>query len=355
MRQFDAAPPVPLDYPRLAALTHGELELAQAAGYVAEKVDPQKPVRRAGLDNLGEPPPEDDLRDWRTRMYVIWFCYVYENFLAIAKPLYAIEELITEFRPEVLDTPDVRLATAYAGAGARDPISIAVRKTQLQVLEPHYIKAIALLDEWPNLQLTYIADLQSALAAAQMRRERTAQGGKREEFVAADEALLAAERALAAAQDEPHAVPIEFPVQWNTGAPVPYLLKNDYRTFLVFFLPDVDQWSWPERLAIVEFKHCISTKMGTPNDEVFGGHPLSGKGLRGYTPLRVKNSLWIKELEAINSIHSCYSPESWRNLNHYIFGFHDSTFECVAESFAVEARTAPVPEVLAEICGKLVQ
>jgi hypothetical protein len=95
--------------------------------------------------------------------------------------------------------------------------------------------------------------------------------------------------------------------------------------------------------------------MGTPNDEVFRAHPLTGKGLQGYCPLQVKNSLWIKELEAINSIHNGYRPESWRNFNHYIFGFHDSTFECVAESFIVEVRTATIAELLAEICGKLVQ
>jgi len=95
--------------------------------------------------------------------------------------------------------------------------------------------------------------------------------------------------------------------------------------------------------------------MGTPNDEVFHGHPLNGKGLRGYTPLRVMNSLWIKELETINSIHSGYRPESWHSLNHYIFGFHDCTFECVAESFLFEARATTVPELLTEICGKLVK
>jgi hypothetical protein len=220
-----------------------------------------------------------------------------------------------------------------------------------------------------------VTDLQSALKAAQMRLERAVQalapkhkGGEREEFAAAQEALLAAERALAAAQNEPHAVPIKFPVQWDTGAPLPYLLQNDYRTFLVFFLRDVDPgWDGtyvnirradnpsPSNLAVVEFKRCICTKMGTPNDEVFHGHPLNGKGFRGYCPLQVKNSSWIKELEAINSVHRRYRPESWSNLNHYIFGFHDSTFECVAESFAVEVRAATNPEVLMEICGKLVQ
>jgi hypothetical protein len=220
-----------------------------------------------------------------------------------------------------------------------------------------------------------IAELQSALLAAQMRLERAVQalapkhrGGELEEFAAAQEALLVAEPAVAAAQNEPHAVPIEFPVSWDAGAPLPYLLKNDYRTFLVFLLREVDS-AWDEsnvnirrpndprssNLAFVEFKRCICTKMGTPNDEVFRGHPLNGKGLKGYCPLRVRNSLWIKELEAINAIHRGYRPDFWSNLNHYIFGFHDSTFECVAESFIVELRTTTIPEVLTEICAKLVR
>src|SRR5690348_16951769 len=92
-----------------------------------------------------------------------------------------------------------------------------------------------------------ITDLQTALKAAQIRLKRAVQalarkhkGGELEEFTAAQEALLETERALAAAQNEPHAVPIEFPVQWDTGAPLPYLLRNDHRTFLVFFLRDAD-------------------------------------------------------------------------------------------------------------------
>jgi hypothetical protein len=219
-----------------------------------------------------------------------------------------------------------------------------------------------------------LIDLQNVLKAAQIRLERARKaffapnhkGGEFEELSAAWEALLEAERALAAAQNEPHAVPIEFPVQWDIGAPLPYLLQNDDWTFLVFGLRDVDpdldgtyvnnaDSPSPSNLAVVEFKSCICTKMGTPNDEVFQGHPLNGKGLKLYSPLRVKNSLWIKELEAINSIHSRYRPEFWRSFNHYIFGFHDCTFECVAESFLVEARATTVTELLTEICGKLVR
>lgn len=57
-----------------------------------------------------------------------------------------------------------------------------------------------------------------------------------EKFTAARAAVLQAERNLAAAKGEQYAVPIEFPVSWDTGAPLPHLLQNDHRTILTFFL-----------------------------------------------------------------------------------------------------------------------
>jgi hypothetical protein len=161
-----------------------------------------------------------------------------------------------------------------------------------------------------------IPELETALCEAQERASRAAKalvpkhrGGEVEEFRAARDAVLQAERNLAAAKGEPYAVAVEFPVSWDTGAPLPYLLQNDYRTFLTFFLRDIDpNWdgshvsvrdpnsNLSEKLAVVEFERCICTEMGTPNDEVLHGHPLSGKGLAGYQPMAVKNSLWLKEL-----------------------------------------------------------
>src|SRR5258705_13309476 len=95
-----------------------------------------------------------------------------------------------------------------------------------------------------------LTDLQSALKAAQIRLKRAVQalapkhkGGELEEFAAAQEALLEAEGALAAAQNEPPAVPIELPAQPDTAAPLPHLLRHDYRTLLAFFLRDAH----PER------------------------------------------------------------------------------------------------------------
>jgi hypothetical protein len=218
-----------------------------------------------------------------------------------------------------------------------------------------------------------ISELETALREAQARQSRAIaalapkhQGGEMEEYSAARTALLQAERNLAAAKGEPFAVPIEFPLSWDVGAPLPYLMQSDDRTFLAFFLSDVDpKWDGTyvkvrkpnsdlaEKLALVEFERCVCTKMGTPNDEVLHGHPLYGRGLEGYEAMSVENSTWLRDLEKINAVHEYYDAESWRALKHYILPFHDSTFECVASGFRVETFQVPLPALLAEVCKRL--
>lgn len=218
-------------------------------------------------------------------------------------------------------------------------------------------------------------DLEQQLAAARERVDAAVKalapkhsGGEWEEYQEATAALLAAERALAAFKNEEHAVPLEFPVQWDTGAPLPQLLVNDHRAFLIFLVKIVDS-NWDgtyvtiknpgnqqrESLALVEFSRCISAKLGSPNEEVFHGHPLAGKGLEGCTAQLVQNSRWLAELQKINSVHACYRPDAWQQRNHYVFWFHDTTFECIAESYAVELHDRSMPDLLVEACRRLVE
>lgn len=178
--------------------------------------------------------------------------------------------------------------------------------------------------------------------------------------------MLEAERRLAAARNEEYAEPIAFPVAWDVGAPLPHLLMNDYRAFLSFYTRVVDpNWdgtyvtvkdpggATTESLALVEFERCIAAKLGAPNDEVFAGHPLYGKGADSYTAQRVRNSRWLAEIEKIESVHRQYRPETWRTLEHYIFWFHDTTFECIAKSFEVERRACSMTELLAEMARRV--
>ena len=216
-------------------------------------------------------------------------------------------------------------------------------------------------------------EIEERLAEAQVRLDRAKaalapkhQGGEWEEYFAAREALLKLERVLAAAKGEEHAVPLDFPVRWDIGAPLPHVLQSDSKAFLTFYVREPDHdWDGTcvtvkdpgdgsvESLALVEFLGCISAKLGSPNDEVFEGHPLNGKGLYCYTAQRVVNSRWLAELKAINSVHSCYNPARWRKLKHYVFWFHDTTFECVAESFTVELFRESMAELLGRACRRL--
>ena len=159
-----------------------------------------------------------------------------------------------------------------------------------------------------------------------------------------------------------YAESIAFPLRWDIGAPLPHLFVNDHKALLAFLLSEPDP-TWdgsyvtikspaaehPEPLGLVEFEGCSSAKLGSPNDEVFGGHPLEGRGLECYAAQRVVNSRWLKEVERINSVHPHYRPEAWRDLQHYIFWFHDSTFECLAKSFKVEVHRIPFRDLLSQM------
>ena len=216
-------------------------------------------------------------------------------------------------------------------------------------------------------------DLEQKLAAARARLQAATsalrpkhKGGEWEEYRLAREALLSAERELAEATSEEHALPLDFPVEWDTGAPLPHLLVNDHRALLIFLVKTIDpNWDGTyvtvkdpgsdqlESLALVEFRHCLSARLGGPNDEVLHGHPL--KGLEPYTAQLVRNSRWLAELERINSVHEQYRPADWQKYNHYVFWFHDSTFECIAESFALGLHRCSIPDLLTIACRRLVE
>jgi len=217
--------------------------------------------------------------------------------------------------------------------------------------------------------------LEKQLKTANAREEKACaelskkhKGGEWEEYKAASEEVLCCERTLAAAKKEEYAERIKFPVKWDTGAPLPHLFMSDYKAYLTFYVDEPDpNWDGtyvnvvdPKSkktvsLALVEFKHCRIAKLGSPNDEALHGHRLEGKGLEGYKPLIVKNSKWISEIKNINKVHSHYKEEGWKIYNHYFFGFHDTTFECIAESFNVELFDKSMTELLEIVTSKLLE
>ena len=132
----------------------------------------------------------------------------------------------------------------------------------------------------------------------------------------------------------------------SVGAPTPIVLSDEGKTMLAFHLQNTpDDWDgtsvrligpeYEEPSAIVEFEWCYAYMFGPPNDEAFSGHPLSARGLDPYGAYEVLNSSWIRQLERMNAVHQYHEPERFWERHHYIFAFHDSTFECVADGLSV--------------------
>jgi hypothetical protein len=150
--------------------------------------------------------------------------------------------------------------------------------------------------------------------------------------------------------------------QSSIGAPLPIVLSCEHITVIAFYLNDTsDGWDGVsvrvitsdtagEPLAIVRFSICYSSTFGPPNDEAFSGHPLASRGLKPYGAFVIENSSWIRGLERMNAVHPYHKPERFWTRKHYIFTFHDSTFECVADGYSVEVHesslSAAMPRML---------
>ena len=146
--------------------------------------------------------------------------------------------------------------------------------------------------------------------------------------------------------------------QSSVGAPLPIVLSDEHKILLAYVVEDISpDWdgssvrivdpSTPgEPLAIIEFSSYSSFTFGAPNDEAFAGHPLANRGLHPYGAFQIENSSWIRQLEKMNSVHPYHKPGRFKRLRHYIFAFHDSTFECVAEGFTVSEHEGSLESLL---------
>jgi len=141
--------------------------------------------------------------------------------------------------------------------------------------------------------------------------------------------------------------------QCDVGSPSPQIYAHEHGLLLAYLVQSKPPFWGPEAeaYAVVRFVRPQTHLFGSPSDETLNGHPLYAKGLGPYSRYRVLNSSWIKSLEQMNSLHPFHKPESYNQLSHYIFTFHDSTFECIARSLEVQMFHAKA-EVASEIASE---
>ncbi|HEX6368284.1 MAG TPA: hypothetical protein VF006_05095 [Longimicrobium sp.] len=160
-------------------------------------------------------------------------------------------------------------------------------------------------------------------------------------------------------------VPLADVPQSDVGAPLPVVLASDYRLLLIYLLQDTPaDWdgTWvrvvsPDSedmpVAVVEFQRPYAHLFGPPNDEAIAGHPLSGRGLAPCDAYTVEDSSWIRALERMNSVHPNHRPGMFWKLTHYVFTFHDSTFECVAGGFTVSLHRGSLRDIVASVVSRV--
>lgn len=83
--------------------------------------------------------------------------------------------------------------------------------------------------------------------------------------------------------------------------------------------------------------------MDAPNEEAIAGHPRADRGLEAFSAFEVKNSSWIRQLERMNSVRPYHDRvRFFESKRHFIFAFHDSTFECIANGFDVSMLSGSI-------------
>jgi hypothetical protein len=149
--------------------------------------------------------------------------------------------------------------------------------------------------------------------------------------------------------------------QSSIGAPCPMILAGEHHLHLAYYLEDrspdwdgttvriVGETTIGEPVGLVQFTRAYAHMFGPPNDEAFQGHPLASRGLGPYRVYEVRASSWVRRLERMNAVHPCHRPERFTSLRHFVFAFHDTTFECVAEAFIFSTHTGSVAEVLERV------
>ena len=136
------------------------------------------------------------------------------------------------------------------------------------------------------------------------------------------------------------------------------LLQTEERAFLMFNAmrdtsrpsPHGGFYQEDAGLAIVELVWCSITKFGYPNDEAWSHIPRT-RGL-AYGVFEVLNSSWIAELTRLNRFGFPDTPEP-TNKRHFLFLFHDSSFECIARELRVEVSQEKFSVAFAAMSGKV--
>lgn len=149
-------------------------------------------------------------------------------------------------------------------------------------------------------------------------------------------------------------VPMEDVPLPDYGSPLPTILAQEHLTTLAYYLPAPPDESFDGigfktvrvvtedshgSLAMVTFRMPYAQLSYAAGDYRLAKHPLGKRGLEIHGVFEVRHSTWARE-----------TAPSGRALRHYIFSFHDSMFECLAEEIAFKVFEGSLKELVKSEC-----
>jgi hypothetical protein len=148
----------------------------------------------------------------------------------------------------------------------------------------------------------------------------------------------------------------------SVGAPFPFVMSDERVTFLTYYVENtpedwdsaivrmMDSATNGEPVALVRFKQCHAHLFGPSSEEFFSRHPLANRGLKPYGAYVVEDSSWLRWLEGMDQVHAHPHKLSYFSLlKHFIFAFHNSTFECLAEEMDISVYQGPIRMVVPQM------
>ncbi len=124
---------------------------------------------------------------------------------------------------------------------------------------------------------------------------------------------------------------LDLSFEMDVGAPNPMIFSDESDLLVLFYVSGQKD----TEMTLALFRNYASYKFGLPREDCIPNHPLYKYGLERFGFFEAGDSSWIKEIKKINKEDHAFSKEYFDNLKHYIFTFHDSTFECVSKDFSI--------------------
>lgn len=152
--------------------------------------------------------------------------------------------------------------------------------------------------------------------------------------------------------------------QSSVGAPCPAVIADEHHLSVIYLQETPEYLAgtsegivWPanneESIVAVTFTSARAYYHGSPNDEAFSGHPLYSRGLHPYGAYEILNSTWRSNLMTMNRVHPRHRDENYSDFRHFVLAFHDSTFECIARSYAIDTGYGSMREAAQKILEEM--